>query len=403
MTSKIWEPLTLAHLSLKNRLVRAATFEGAGDRNGMPAAWLGEAYAELARNQVGLVLTGFAFPSVQGHAMQPTQCGIHDDATIPAWRAVTDQVHRAGGRIALQFTHAGRQTLSGVTGMPVVAPSAVKCTYFRQRPVELTEEQIMAIVEEYGEAARRARDAGFDAVQVHCAHGYLAHQFLSTHTNRRADQWGGSLPNRFRFARLALESIKQKCGDSFPVLVKLSVADDRGLTPEDSLATCRLFEQTGLVDAIELSYGTMEYAMNIFRGELPVRLVLKHNPLYKDYAPWLKWLWLRTGYPLLRRRFFPFSPNYNQAAAEPAARSLKVPLFLTGGLRSGEGIDSALDAGFAAVSLCRPFLREPDFGARLAADPKHRSLCVECNHCVVMCDSGAATRCYRIKRQASNP
>lgn len=397
MTEKLWQPLRLAHLELPNRLVRAATFEGAGDAAGTPAAWLGDVYSELARNEVGLVITGFAFPSVQGRAMQPTQCGIDEDAKIPAWRAVTDAVHRAGGKVALQFTHAGRQTLSSVTGGPVVAPSPVKCTYFRQRPERMSEEQILSIVAEYGAAARRARDAGFDAVQVHCAHGYLAHQFLSPHTNRRTDQWGGSRENRFRFARLALEAVRRECGDGFPILVKVSVADDRGLTPDASLAFCRLFEQTGLVDAIELSYGTMEFAMNIFRGDLPVHLVLKHNPLYKDYAAWMKWAWLRTGYPLLKRKFFPFAENYNQAAAEPVAKGLKIPVFLTGGLRTGAGITRALDAGFAAVSVCRPFLREPDFGARLKADPAYASTCIDCNDCVVMCDSGQRTRCWRIK------
>lgn len=392
---RAFEPLVLGSVTAKNRIIRAATFENLADENGTPRSGLGQVYAELAENDVGLIITGFTYTEIQGRAAHPFQAGLDDDARIPAWQEITDAVHRFDTKIFAQISHAGRQTISRITGCPVVAPSKVKCTYFKQKPKPLSEDQILAIIGGYGKAALRARQAGFDGVQVHAAHGYLIHQFLSAHTNRRKDRWGGSLKNRFAFAGHVYDNIKRMCGSDFPVITKISVGDDRGLTPDQTLDYCRLMERSGNVDAIELSYGTMEWAMNIFRGKVPIDLVLRHNPLFKDFSGWKKKLVKKLVYPSFKRKLAPFEQNYNLDPAIPIMKQLDLPVLLTGGVRSGEAIERILQTGFAGVSICRPFVREPDFAVKLRHDRGYESSCQNCNVCAVMCDSGNPTRCYK--------
>lgn len=402
----MFEPVQLRNITLPNRLVRASTCEGMGDERGVPTEQMKASYLELARNNVGTIISGFAFTSQQGRSMHRHQAGIDSDDKIPAWSAIADAVRPYGTKLYVQLAHCGRQTIRRVTGMDVVAPSPVRCSYFQQKPRALREEEIISIIDEYVAAAVRVQKAGFHGVQIHCAHGYLLSQFLSPYTNRRKDRWGGSYENRFEIVRRILLGIREACGSPFSIIVKMNTADDRGFTPEDSLAFCKLVEATGVVDAIEFSYGTMEYALNIIRGELPIQLVLKYNMLYTQYAKILKQLWLKTIYPIRRRKFVPFTESYNVDAAAKIAANLSTPALVTGGIRSRTGIVDALNKGFVAVSMCRPFIAEPDFAVKLAEEENAENKCIYCNICTIMVDSPFSTRCYKFKykpRQASAP
>jgi 2,4-dienoyl-CoA reductase-like NADH-dependent reductase (Old Yellow Enzyme family) len=298
----------------------------------------------------------------------------------------------------MQIAHAGRQTLESVTGSRVLAPSAKRSPYFRSRPVPMTGEKIGAVIEEFVAAAARARRAGFDGVQLHAAHGYLIHQFLSPSLNDRLDNWGR---DRFAFLRETVAGIKSRCGDRFPVYVKLSGADDHrnGMTPALAASYAKQLEPLG-VEAVEISYGTMDHALNIFRGGVPISRVLEHNPLFCHRPAWLKALWKRFAFPLVKRRFIPFAENYNAAACREVRRQTSLPLILVGGIRSLDAAEALLQTGEAdAVAMCRPFVCEPDLATRFRLGRATRSRCSNCNACAVMCDSAASLQCYRKETQ----
>lgn len=391
----LFSPLKLRNIALKNRFVRSATHEGWGDPNGVPRYELSDLYSELALGGAGTVITGFVFTSQAGRAMQPGQCGVDTDDKITHWQRITERVHGAASdaRLIMQLAHAGRQTLQRVTGRPVVGVSPRKCTYFRQRVTVLDDAAIRGIIDEFGHAAHRAQEAGFDGVQVHAAHGYLVHQFLSPWTNRRTDRWS----DRPLFLEEAIRAVRAKCGDRFPVLVKLSAADDNtpGSRIEDTVATVKRIEELD-VDAVEISYGTMEYALNIIRGAWPVDTVLKVNPIFSRIPRLLRRLWKTFFLNRYLSGLLPFDEDYNVAFAVQIKQATSLPTIPVGGLRSAESMRACLTQhGLAAVSLCRPLICEPDLPNRIRNGLTNRSRCTNCNLCTAHCDGPEPLHCYQ--------
>lgn len=419
--SIVFTPFKIKNLIIKNRIVRAATYEGMADENGIPSFnELLPLYSKLAQNKVGMIITGFNFTSQQGRAMQTKQCGLDNDEKLYAWKKIIDEFKSTQNgndiscKLFVQISHTGRQTNHLITGHQVVAPSTIKCSYFREKPRPLTETEIFSIVEEYAMVAKNAQKAGFDGVQIHCAHGYLIHQFLSPHTNRRNDQYGGSVENRFRFLRMILEKTKMVCGKDYPIICKISLGDDRSLTLSLVKEYVTMMISSGCVAAIEFSYGTMEYAMNIFRGNVPIDIVLKHNILFKNLPKWVKDIWKFLIYPIsFKRKFKPFTANYNLQSALQIMNNLnyEIPFILTGGIRNLPDMEEIISKGITAISLSRPLICENDFVLKISdglsenknksnnknKSEYYKSKCINCNLCTVMCDSGRATRCYNLR------
>jgi 2,4-dienoyl-CoA reductase-like NADH-dependent reductase (Old Yellow Enzyme family) len=390
----LFSELKLRNMTLPNRIIRSATYEGWGDINGVPRMELAEVYCELARGGVGTIITGFAFTSQTGRAMHPGQCGIDSDEKIAPWRRVVDEVRRASAEVKLimQIAHAGRQTRMDVTGTLLVGASSKPCSYFRQRPRTLDEDSVPAVIDEFADAALRAKTAGFDAVQIHAAHGYLIHQFLSPWTNTRDDQWAdGPL-----LLESVVQAVKVKCGDDFPVLVKLSAADDNspGIQLADTIHTVKRLERLE-IDAAEISYGTMECALNIIRGAVPVDAVLSVNPMFNRIPGFAKSVWKKLCAPAYLRKFIPFEENYNLEAATHIRKETNVPIIAVGGIRTLESmVDAIGNPGIDAVALCRPLIREPDIPSKILSGEFTKSLCANCNMCAVHCDSRQPLRCY---------
>ena len=385
-----------------NRIFRSATFEGMADENGIPGEVYLALYQNLAEKGIRNIISGCTFISQEGKMVQPGQAGITSDDAIATYSAVSAAVHKHNSKIYLQISHAGRQTSSRVTGTRVVGASPAKSGYFRAKVQPLILPGIYQIIISFAEAAHRAQKSGFDGVQIHAAHGYLVHQFLHPFINTRKDEFGINPQTGIGdvLLREIILAIREKCGDNFPILVKVSASDDlpRPFSGENFIALIKVLHELK-VDAIEISYGTMEDALNIFRGiSIPADMILKYNFRYRTNSRLIRMLFKGIALPVLKRRLIGFSENYNLQYAELAKKYTDVPVICVGGFRSSEEIRQAIETRKTDfVSLCRPFICEVDLIQRFIEDGAYKSKCVNCNICAIMCDSGLPTRCYKRK------
>jgi 2,4-dienoyl-CoA reductase-like NADH-dependent reductase (Old Yellow Enzyme family) len=396
-TSPLFQPLRLNRLQIKNRLVRSATHEGMADKGGFPTAPLFKLYGRLARGGAGLLVTGFASVAEDGIGHLQGMNGIHTDAHIAAYRDLTAHVHDTGTAIAMQIAHAGRQTTEAVIGTRPMAPSAVRDTALFVRPRAMSGDDIARVIEAFGQAARRVRASGFDAVQLHAAHGYLLSSFLCPHTNRRRDRWGGSVDNRMRIIRHIYRRCRELVGEDYPLLIKINATDTlkRGLPLEESLAMARQMAAMGF-DGIEVSCGIGEDGGSTIRGDLPVDVVLDHWPMYRRKNPLFKFVMRRWAHAI--KPPVPFSENYNLASARAVKQAVDVPVIAVGGFIRPAAMAAALrDGAVDGIALCRPLIADPAFPAKIAKGDETVSRCVQCNLCLFY-GTTAPLRCYHGQR-----
>jgi len=345
----LYDKVSIGNLELPNRFVRSATWEGMCDENGRPTQKLADLYREMAVGGVGLIITGYTVVHAKGRQMTGA-IGACSDVQIPVLSSLADAVHDAGGKIMAQLFHAGAQTSLRTIGELPLGPSAVESPFYSGTPRAMTVHEIVEVVEAFGQAARRAREAGFDGVQIHGAHGYLINQFLSPLTNRREDGYGRSIENRFRFLEEVFGSIRSQVGPDYPVIIKLSGSDnlDGGLGIDDAVYVARRLDELG-IDAIEISAGTAGSGDGV-----PVRKKINS----KEHEA------------------------YNAEFARRIKPEVNVPVLLVGGLRTFSVIETLLAEGAADMfSLARPLIREPDLVNIWQEDPAHRSTCTSCNLC----------------------
>ena len=337
-----FEKTTINGMTLVNRFVRSATWEGMCEEDGRPTPRLASCYRDLASGGVGLIITGYAFVRPDGRQM-PGKMGIHTDD-------FTRAVHNEGGKICIQLVHAGGQTTAKAAGRRPLAPSAVKVGQFPEEPEAMNGREIHEIVAAFGDAASRAKEYGFDAVQLHAAHGYLINQFLSPLTNRRTDDYGGPVENRCRFLLETYRRVRSKVGPYFPVFVKLNGSDNLngGLDIRDAVHAARLLDGER-IDAIEVSGGTSA------SGEkAPVRTKIDR----------------------------PAREAYNLALARQIKEAVRCPVMAVGGFRSFEVIKDALAKdGMDYIAMARPFIREPRLIKRWEEGELSPAHCISCNGC----------------------
>jgi 2,4-dienoyl-CoA reductase-like NADH-dependent reductase (Old Yellow Enzyme family) len=399
--NNIFEPAVLAGIKMKNRIIRSATHEGMADEDGCPTEQLKKTYLKLAKGEVGAIITGYAGIQLNGKGAFYRMLMIDKDRFVDAYKEIVDAVHEYDTPIILQIAHCGRQTRTKITGENPVAPSAIRDKYFNEDlPKELTERDIDEIIENFVEAIKRARTAGFDGVQLHAAHGYLLSQFLSPYMNRRRDKWGVTTENRFRIIREIYIRSRVHVGN-YPIFIKLNAHDGRkhGMRIEESVKIAKLLEQCGC-SGIEVSCGVSEDWFYTTRAKkIPIEAVFKYAFKYKTWPSFIKVLMK----PFVNIMIPPISPvtNYNVQASQTIKSHVSIPIIVVGGITSLSDITDIIKQNKADfVSMSRPFIIEPKIVRKFKEGKQNVSKCISCNYCMVAAEE-RPLRCYYGKLKES--
>lgn len=387
--SQVFQPANLGSLELKNRLIHSATFECMADENGAVTDHLVKRYVHLAKGEVGLIIPGYMYVHPRGKAFGG-QTGIDDDRLIPGLKHLVNAVHEAGGFIAFQLVHGGRQCPRKIIGKAPLAPSRFgRDPASMNKPAAATEADIQEVISSFAKAAKRAFDAGADAVQLHCAHGYLLNEFLSPFFNRRHDQWGGSPENNFRLLRQIILAIRKAAGQDRMLMVKMNTDDftpKKGITPDLAAQYAAWLADLGMA-ALEVSSGTY-YTFHTVRGDVPIDGLVRA-------LPW----WMRPMAKLVFKKLV-FPCRFQKLYHLPAAEKIKpvignMPLILVGGVRTLKEMEKVLSESKADfLSMSRPFIREPFLAKRMKQGSIKEAACISCNKCFAAVFNGLPLRCY---------
>jgi len=397
--SVLFEKTEIKGMELKNRLVRSATHEAMADDDGFPTDSLFKLYERLAKGGVGLIITGYTYVSRDGKTT--AMLGIDTDEHISKYQELVNHVHQNGAKIAMQINHCGRQTSKEMTGAQPIAPSAVKDKSFLVMPREMTEADIERIIEAFAQAAGRVKESGFDALQLHGAHGYLINQFLCPHTNRREDKWGGSLENRMRFVTEIYERSRKNVGDDYPIFIKISAYDHmkNGLKLEEGIVMAEKMAEMGF-DGIEVSCGIAEDGGSTLRGDTPYDVILDEWHMYKDKDFLFRFIMRKFGSKIVKP--IPFTQGFNRESAKIIKEKVNVPIFAVGGMIDPAFMEETVKSGEADyVSLCRALITDPNFPNKIREGSRELSRCIHCNLCLFYLAT-RSVRCYQGKRMKSN-
>lgn len=360
MYEKLFEYGQIGDLQIKNRIIMAPMETNMASETGGVTERLIKYHEERARGGVGLIIVEFTcvdYP--EGKAAAP-QLSIHDDKLITGHNNLVEAVHRHGAKIALQIVHGGRQTTKRRTeGFQPVAPSPIPCGLMREQPRELSLEEINALVEKFAMAAQRAQMAGYDAVEIHGAHGYLVAQFMSAYTNKRYDEYGGTFERRMTFPLKIIKKIKERTGDSYPIIFRFSANEfvEGGRNLEESIRVAQVLEKVG-ISALHVSTGI-------------------HESKETNVEP------------------ITFPQGWRVPYAEAIRKEVKIPIITVGVIREPEFAENILvqeKADF--VALGRALLADPQWPekVRLGKDKEIRK-CTSCCNCIGRFDRNLGVRC----------
>ena len=389
--SPIFTPVRIGPVTLRNRVIRSAAFENMAYGNS-PSQDLMDYHVAVARGGVGMTTLAYASVNRSGLSFDG-QLWMREEI-VPALREITDAIHAQGAKASIQLGHCGNMTHRSTCGCMPMGASGGFNLYSPTFVRGMREDEIEALVEDFGHAVDLARQAGFDCVEIHAGHGYLISQFLSPYTNRRHDRFGGSLDNRMRLMRMVIRRVMEAAGDDMGVLVKMNMHDGfrGGMQRAECLEVARELERLG-VHALVLSAGFVSKApMEVMRGEMPLR-TFAH---YMD--PWRFW-WLKAMLRVCGRLVIPTVPYKDAYFLEDAREfraAVRLPLVYVGGMVSRASIEQVLGEGFAAVQMARALIRDTDFVNKLrsgevtCSECRHSNYCIgrmytlemKCNHCV---------------------
>lgn len=386
-------PAVLGPLRLRNRVLKAATYEKRA-RRGLVTDELIDFHVRHAAGGVGMTTVAYCAVSPEGRT-DGHQIVWRDEA-VPGLRRLTEAVHAEGAAISAQVGHSGPVADSTKTKLPALGPSR-SLSLQSLRPVKAaTLADIDRVVQAHGEAAKMAAATGFDAIEIHLGHNYLASSFLSPKLNKRTDSYGGSLANRARFALRIMRAVREAVGDRIAILAKLNMDDGvpGGFWLDEAIAVAQWLEAEGTVDALEMTAGSsLLNPMYLFKGDAPVR----------EFASVMREP-IRTGVKLVGSRFlreYPYQDGYLLDDARQIRAAVDLPMVLLGGVTNRQIMDTAMREGFQFVAMGRALLREPDLINRIAADSGTRSLCNHNNRCMVTIFTGS--RCVLTPENPPQP
>lgn len=386
-TPDVLAPATLGPISLRNRTVKAATYEGLS-RHGLVTQDLIDFHVRHAAGGVGMTTVAYCAVAPEGRT------GAHQilwrPEALPGLRKLTDAVHAEGAAVSAQIGHGGPVASPKANGLPALSPSR----HFHRTTLsfarEATHADLRRIVRNHADAATMAVEAGFDAVEIHLGHNYLASSFLSPRINHRKDAYGGSLDNRARFPREIARAVRAAVGKRIAVIAKLNMDDGvpGGFWLDEAIPVARQLESDGSLDALELTVGSsLLNPMYLFRGDAPLREFAQIMP-----QP------VKTGIKLVGSRVlhsYPYEDAYLLDQARQVRAAVDLPLILLGGITSRPTMDLAMREGFQFVAMGRALLREPDLINRIRTEADTPSLCIHCNKCMVTFHGGV--RCVLVE------
>lgn len=346
----LFEETRLGNLTVKNRFARSATWENLATEGGHLTDKLYEIHEELAKGDVGLIITGYA-NIVKEEQPNPGMIGMYDDSFIDEYRKLTDSVHKHGTRIIMQLAYGGTKTTFNVGERVIYAPSEVAERGTKVTGKAMTKDEIDYIVNAFADAGRRAKESGFDGVEIHGAHTYLINQFLSPYYNRRTDEYGGNLENRMRFLLETYHKMREKVGEDFPIWVKLTSTEffEGGLTFDETRLICKKLEEIG-IDAIEVS-GNIHGKAKSMVGQVFDGYGIQEEGYFLEYAKII-------------------------------SNEVNVPIITVGGFKDIDNMEKILnETNISCFALSRPLLAEPSLIKRWKDGDKRPAKCIRCSKC----------------------
>ncbi len=389
----VFAPVTLGPATLPNRTIKAATSEGRSPEGKVTQALI-DFHRGFIEGGTGMTTLAYCSISEAGFAAPGEILMIRDN--LPGLRAFTAAMHEAGGAASAQLGHAGPVATKQITGHQPVAPSRfINPTSFNVCR-EITRDEMREVIVQFADAAEVAVDAGFDAIELHFGHLYLVSSFFSPWINKRKDEYGGSIENRTRFAKEILLAVKERVGDRIAIIVKLSMDDGikGSIWLDESTITAQILDETGAVDAIELTMGSSVFhQMYLFRGETDIDgMANTQKGIFKLGVKMF-------GKPILGE--YPYRDLYMLESARQFLPIIKnAELILLGGINDYSHMQQAMDEGFAYVAMGRALLREPGLVNRLKDDRRGGGLCIHCNKC--MFSVYGTTNCVFTKEYATS-
>ena len=372
---KVFSPAKLGPITLPNRVIKAATSEGRSP-DGKVTQSLIDFHEGFIKGGVGMTTIAYCAISAEGFAAPGEILMIREN--ISGLKQFTQAMHKAGGKASAQLGHAGPVATKQITGVQPIAPSRFRSPSSFQVCREIGREEMKTIIRQFADAAEVAADADFDAIELHFGHLYLVSSFFSPWINKRKDEYGGSIENRTRFAKEILLAVKERVKDRLAIIVKMSMDDGikNSIWLDESTQTARILDETGAVDAFELTMGSsVKNQMYLFRGETDLEGMSKtQKGIFRLGVKWFGKLVLGE---------YPYEHLYMLKSARQFQTVVKkAQLILLGGINDYVHLQTAMQEGFDFVAMGRALLREPDIINKLKDNPLGRGRCIQCNKCM---------------------